>query len=243
MPAFTAPRPQAPDPAATGATGPGEIVTEFERPPDDVIARLGRLPIANISDAMNKHGVVHHQVRPLRPGMRACGPALTCSSIDLTVKIFAMWLAKPGDVFVLAAGGVHDYACFGELSANILSERGAAGAIIDGAVRDLAGINEVALPVFARAVTPRNYHYPFGLPYGSINLPVTCGGILVNPGDVIVADEDGTVVVPRQIAAEVAAAAEQIQSQEDGRREAIRSGRGPAPIYEQQLRAAGYTIR
>lgn len=238
----SAPKLQTPSPVAPGAVGPGEVLTDFERPPDDVIARLNRLPIANISDAMNKHGVLHHQIRPLRAGVRACGPALTCGGVDLTVKIFAMWLAKRGDVFVLAAGGVHDYACFGELSANILTQRGAAGAIIDGAVRDLIGINETPLPVFARAVTPRNYHYPFGQPYGSVNLPVTCGGIPINPGDVVVADEDGVVVVPRQIADEVAAAAEEIQSLEDSRREAIRSGRGPVPIYEQQLRAAGYTI-
>ncbi|GAB3557711.1 hypothetical protein GCM10027405_02970 [Arthrobacter alkaliphilus] len=75
---------------------------------------------------------------------------------------------------------MHDDACFGELSANILAQRGAAAVVIDGAVRDVIGINQTPLPVFARAVTPRNYH-PFGQPYGSINLPVTCGGTLIYP--------------------------------------------------------------
>ena len=88
----------------------GEVVREFERPPAEVVARLARLPVANISDALNKHGVLHHELRPLAPGMRACGPALTCGSVDLTVKIFALRLAQPGDVFVLAAGGVNEYA-------------------------------------------------------------------------------------------------------------------------------------
>ncbi len=220
----------------------GEIVREFERPPAEVVARLARLPIANVSDALNKHGVLHHEVRPLAPGMCACGPALTCGSVDLTVKIFALGLARPGDVFVLAAGGVHEYACFGELSAQILVRRGAAGAVIDGGVRDLLGIREAGLPVFARAVTPRNYHYPFGLPYGSVNRPVVCAGIPVEPGDVVVAGEDGVVIVPRRIAAEVADAAERIEAGEAERRDAIRAGALPTAI-EEALHTAGYTFR
>ena len=220
----------------------GEISKDFNRPPAELVGRLARLPIANISDAMAKAGVLHHEVRPLWPGLQACGPALTCGTVDLTVKKFALSLAQPGDVFVLAAGGVHDYACFGELASNILSARGAAGAVVDGAVRDVTGIREVGLPVFARAVTPRNYHYPFGLQHGSINRPVVCAGVLVNPGDVIVAGDDGVVVVPRGIAAEVAAAAEGIQAIETQSRAAIRSGKAPLAAIEDELRAAGYAI-
>ena len=225
-----------------GPAGSGEILRNFERPPHEIVARLSRLPIANISDALNKHGVCHHDLRPLTPGMRACGPAFTCGSLDLTVKIYALRLVQPGDVFVLAAGGVQDYACFGELSATILAERGAAGAVVDGAVRDLTGITESGLPVFARAVTPRNYHYPFGLPYGSINHDVVCGGITVAPGDIVAAGDDGIVVVPRRIAAEVADAAERIEAEENERRAGIRAGTPAAAAIEEALRAAGYSI-
>jgi 4-hydroxy-4-methyl-2-oxoglutarate aldolase len=231
------------DPRAAGVTGPGQIVTEFDRPSAEVVERLARLPLANISDAMNKHGVLHHDLRPLQAAARACGPAFTCGTVDLTVKIFAQSLVQPGDVFVLAAGGVRDYACLGELSANMLVQQGAAGAVVDGAVRDLAGIHEAGLPVFARAVTSRNYHYPFGQPYGSVNLSVVCAGIVVNPGDVVVADDDGVVIVPQQIAAEVAAAAEQIEQHESSFRTAIRSGQFTPDHFEQDLRAAGYTIQ
>jgi 4-hydroxy-4-methyl-2-oxoglutarate aldolase len=220
----------------------GKISRDFNRPPADIIARLAKLPIANISDAMAKAGVLHHEVRPIRPGLHACGPALTCGTIDLTVKKFALSLARPGDIFVLAAGGVLDYACFGELASNILSARGAAGAVIDGAVRDVTGISEVGLPVFARAVTPRNYHYPFGLQHGSINQPVVCAGVPVSPGDVIVAGDDGVVVVPQTIAAEVAAAAEGIEAVETQTRAAIRSGKAPLAAIEEELRAAGYAF-
>lgn len=229
--------------AATGRLGAGDIIRDFERPPESVVARLARLPLANISDAMHKHGVLHHEVRPVVPGMTACGPALTCGTVDLTVKIFALGLARPGDVFVLAAGGIRDYACFGELASTILRQRGAAGAVVDGAARDLSGIREVGLPVFARSITPRNYHYPFGLPYGSVNEPVECAGIRVSPGDIVVAGDDGVVVVPRSIAAEVADAAEAIQREEDGMRSAIQSGSLPSEAMEEALQAAGYAVR
>ncbi len=220
----------------------GEISKDFNRPPAEVVARLARLAIANIADAMAKAGVLHHELRPIWPGLHACGPALTCGSVDLTVKKFALSLAKPGDVFVLAAGGICDFACFGELAANILGARGAAGAVIDGAVRDVTGIREAGLPVFGRAVTPRNYHYPFGLQHGSINQTVVCAGVLVNPGDVIVAGDDGVVVVPQQMAAEVAAAAEMIEAAETLSRTAIRSGKAPLAAIEDELRKAGYVI-
>jgi 4-hydroxy-4-methyl-2-oxoglutarate aldolase len=222
--------------------GLGEIRKDFTRPPKELTTRFARLPTANVSDAMAKAGVMHPDVKPLWPGLRTCGPAFTCSAIDLTVKKFALSLVQPGDVFVLAAGGVRDYACFGELSSNIMRWRGAAGVVVDGAVRDAAGIREAGMPVFARTVTPRNYHYPFGLEHGAVNLPVVCGGIAIEPGDIVVADDDGVVVVPRAIAADVAAAAEAIFAGEGRAREGIRSGRAPFAALEAELREAGYTI-
>lgn len=220
----------------------GIIVKNFQRPAVSVIDRLSKLPVANISDAMNKHGVMHHEMRPLWPGIHFCGPALTCGSLDLTVKIYALSLLKSGDVFVQASGGIHEYACFGELGSNSVVARGGVGAIIDGGVRDISGIREVGLPVFARSVTPRNYHYPFGQPYGSVNRPVVCAGILVNPGDVIVASDEGVIVVPQSIADEIATAAEKIQADEKIRRAGILAGKLPIGAIEEQLRSAGYSI-
>jgi 4-hydroxy-4-methyl-2-oxoglutarate aldolase len=220
----------------------GEIRKDFPRPPKEIVARLAKLPTANVSDAMAKAGVLHHDVKPLWAGLRACGPAFTCSANDLTVKKFALSLVQPGDVFVLAARGVHEYACLGELASNILRWRGAAGAVVDGAVRDAAGIREAGMPVFARAVTPHNYHYPFGLEHGAVNLPVVCAGVAVRPGDVIVADDDGVVVVPQEIAAEVASAAEAIFAGEAQRRQGILAGKAPFAALEGELRAAGYAI-
>lgn len=220
----------------------GIIIKDFPRPSAGVIKRLARLPIANISDAMNKHGVLHHEVRPIWPGMHMCGPALTCGSLDLTVKIYAISLMQPGDVFVQASGGILEYACFGELASTSVTARGGIGAVIDGAVRDVSGIQEVGLPVFARSVTPRNYHYPFGQLYGSVNRPVVCAGVLINPGDVIVASDEGVVAVPRGMAEQIATAAEKIRAEEEHSRAGIRSGKMPIAQLEEQLRAAGYTF-
>jgi 4-hydroxy-4-methyl-2-oxoglutarate aldolase len=220
----------------------GQIRKDFPRPAKAIVARLSRLPTANVSDAMAKAGVMHGDLKPLWQGLRMCGPAFTSSAIDLTVKKFALSLAQPGDVFVQAAGGVREYSCMGELASNILRWRGAAGAIVDGAVRDMAGIREVGLPVFARAVTPHNYHYPFGLPYCGVNVPVVCGGVEVSPGDVIVADDDGVVVVPRDLAGQVADAAEAIFAGEAQIRQAIVAGKAPLAALEAELKAAGYTI-
>ena len=220
----------------------GLIRKDFPRPAKEIVNQLGRLPTANVSDAMAKAGVLHHEIKPLWPGLRACGPAFTCSAIDLTVKKFALSLVQPGDVFVLAAGGVRDYSCMGELASNILRWRGAAGAVVDGAVRDAAGIRDVNMPMFARAVTPRNYHYPFGLPHGAVNVPVVCAGVTVRPGDVIVADDDGVVVVPQEIAGDVAGAAEAIFAAETQRRQGILTGKAPFAELENELRAAGYAI-
>jgi 4-hydroxy-4-methyl-2-oxoglutarate aldolase len=230
------------DPSKVRHPALGEIRKDFPRPAKEVTARLARIPTANISDAMGKAGVMHHEIKPLWPGLRVCGPALTCSAIDLTVKKFALSLAQPGDVFLLAAGGVPAYACFGELSSNILRSRGAAGVVVDGAARDVAGIREAGMPAFARAVTPRNYHYPFGLEHGAVNLPVVCGGVAVRPGDVIIADDDGVVVVPLEIAGEVAGAAEAMQAAEAQRRQAILAGKAPLSALEAELASAGYTI-
>src|SRR5262249_48638211 len=154
----------------------------------------------------------------------------------------ALSLVQPGDVFVLAAGGVCEYSCFGELASNILRWRGAAGCVVDGAARDAAGIREVGMPVFARAVTPHNYHYPFGLGHGAVNLPVVCAGVVVRPGDVVVADDDGAVVVPREVAEEVATAAEAVFAGEAQRRQGIRAGKAPFAALETELLAAGYQI-
>jgi 4-hydroxy-4-methyl-2-oxoglutarate aldolase len=103
----------------------------------------------------------------------------------------AIDLALPGDVLVVAAGGVTDYACFGDGTAQRMMLKGMAGAVVDGSTRDARFLRQLAFPTFVRGVTPRNYHYPVSAEYGAVNVSVVCGGVLVEPGDVIL----GTMTV------------------------------------------------
>jgi 4-hydroxy-4-methyl-2-oxoglutarate aldolase len=176
----------------------GVIVESFERPSPEAIALLADCYTGLVLDHLGKYGAMHVDLAPLQPGMRVVGPATTSLGPDLTVRRAAIDLAQSGDVLVVAAGGIREYACFGDGTAHRMQLKGMSGAVIDGSVRDLGGIRRLGFPTFARGVTARNYHYPASGEHGAVNVPVVCGGILVNPGDLIVGDDDGIVVVPRQ---------------------------------------------
>jgi 4-hydroxy-4-methyl-2-oxoglutarate aldolase len=182
----------------------GRIVKQIARPPAEVVARINRAYTGLISDTLGKLGPMHHEIGPVGPGMRMCGPAITYYGDDWTARKFAFELLQPGDVLVIAAGGSKDYASFGDMSATLVKGRGASGVVVDGATRDVDGILSLGLPVFARGVNPRNRHYPAGVEHCYVNLPVSCGGVIVNPGDIILGDSDGVVAVPREIASTLA---------------------------------------
>lgn len=198
----------------------GRIVTHVERPPAEAVQILSRCYTGLISDALGKLGTMYADVKPIAPGMRLCGPAVTFWGDDWTAKRHAYEMTQRGDVLVIA-GGTKDLASFGDFSATVLFGRRAAGAVIDGATRDVDGIARLGLPVFARAVTMRNRHYPSGPQHCAINLPVACAGALVNPGDVIVGDSDGVVVVPAEIALDLARLLERELEQEIPKRQRV----------------------
>ncbi|WIX76978.1 RraA family protein [Amycolatopsis carbonis] len=181
-----------------------KIVSKVDRPSVDTVRRYEDFYSALISDVLGKHQVMHVDLAPLSPGMRFCGPAVTSLGPDLTVRRMAIDLAEPGDVLVVAAGAVRDYACFGDGTAQRMMNKPMAAAVIDGCVRDAAGIRRLGFPTFALGTTPRNYHYPASGDHGAVNVPVICGGVYVEPGDLVFGDDDGAVVVPRALAAEVA---------------------------------------
>lgn len=196
----------------------GRVVTSIERPPGDAVRLLAGCYTGLISDALGKLGAMHHEMKPIAAGMRLCGPAQTYWGDDLTARKLAFEMMRPGDVLVVA-GGSRDYASFGDFSATILKGRGAAGTVIDGAARDVEGILRLGLPVFARSITPRNRHYPAGPEHCAINVPVACAGVIVNPGDVVVGDADGVVVVPLEIVTDLAVQLERELETEAQRRE------------------------
>lgn len=177
----------------------GKIVTRIERPDQRVVVAFSGFYTGIVLDHLGKYGSMYVGIKPLSPGMKVCGPAVTCLGPDLTIRRMAIDLARPGDVLVVAAGGVRDYACFGDGTAKRMQVKGMAGAVIDGSTRDAAGLRALGFPTFALGVTARNYHYPVSGEYGGVNVPVICGGVLVHPGDIILGDDDGIVVVPKDL--------------------------------------------
>lgn len=123
----------------------------------------------------------------------------------------AIDLAQPGDVVVVAAGGGKERSCFGGVTAAHMQTRGIAGVLVDGMVRDLAELRRIAFPTVTRGTTPLNFDYPAGREDGAVNVPVDIDGVRITPGDVVVGDEDGTVIVPRDRVAAVIAKAQALE--------------------------------
>jgi len=153
-----------------------------------------RSPIA--SDAMNKAKTLDAAIRPIAPGFRMLGQALTVRAVagGIAPLLHALSLARPGDVLVVDAGGHADNAVLGGNMTNEAMRRNMAGLVIDGAIRDLAEIRDYGIPTFTRAVTPAGPNFA---DTGDVGGPVSCGGVLVNAGDLVLGDDDGVVVVPR----------------------------------------------
>ena len=178
----------------------GRIVREIQRPGSDILATLSESYTGFVLDLLGKRGAMSTELLPLDRGMKVCGPAVTSLGPDLSVRRMAIDLARPGDVLVVAAGGATDYSCFGDGTARRMLLKGIAGVVVDGSTRDAAGIRRLGFPTFVKGVTPSNYDYPVSAEFGSVNVPVVCAGVHVHPGDVILGDDDGVVVIPRQAA-------------------------------------------
>lgn len=176
---------------------PGAVtpVPEWSRPTEEQRTRLGALPTANIADAMQRLGAMDARIKPVWDGATLVGAAYTVWTRpgDNAGIHEALRHVQPGDVLVINGGGDESRALIGELIGGRARARGVAGFVIDGAVRDAPGLAEYDMPVFARGLTPAG-PYKDG-PY-VVAAPTAVGGVVVNPGDVIVADADGVVVIP-----------------------------------------------
>lgn len=178
------------------------IRLHIERPPRDFVEGLKRLSPTALADMLRLESVMRHLIRPLWPDMpRIAGPAFTVRTAkhDNLMLHAAIYRAEPGDVIVVEAGDEEMAVAGGNVCA-VAQRHGVAGFVIDGVIRDVAEARANGFPIFARGVSP--------IPGakdgpGEINGTITCGGATVHPGDVIVADEEGIVVVPRAEAGEV----------------------------------------
>ncbi len=167
-----------------------------QRPDPNLLNAYEGWSTGNICDANGRLGAMNYRIKPLDPEWHFVGAAVTVRArpVDNLILYKALDLAGPGDVLVITNGGLSNASILGDLVCAIAKSRGVAAIVTDGLVRDAAGIRDVGLPVFAAGISPNSPHKDGP---GEINFPISCGDLPVHPGDIIVGDEDGVVVIAR----------------------------------------------
>jgi 4-hydroxy-4-methyl-2-oxoglutarate aldolase len=204
------------------------IIETIDRPSEGIVRGLRELlryesVSCAISDCMGRFNAMTSDMRPLFEDIRFVGTAVTVKTLasDLAAAFKAIDLCHPGDVIVIDSHGSVDTAFWGENMAMSAVNRGAVGAVIDGACRDVEEIRRLRFPVICKGIVP-NVASISG--YGHVNVPIQCAGVPVHPGDVVVADGNGVVVVPKEAAPETLAKARQLLATEHVLQEKIKSG-------------------
>ena len=217
------------------------IYGRIPRIPANVVAELSRYPTGLICDALGRPGAMSHEIKPLASPMRMAGPAVTFRGrpADNLLIWQLVEVAQQGDVLVLAMDGFMGTASCGSLVVRAAGLKGVAGAVVDGAVRDAAEIVGLGFPLFARGISPSA---PYKDGPADINVPVNCGGQPVMPGDIIVGDDEGVVVVPRGRAASLLPRLQELAAREQQTIAAIEGGAPMPPAVQRALQARDYRV-
>ncbi len=218
----------------------GEVIRNIERAPTKDIMALKSFSTGMLSDAMGKTGQMGSSIKPVYKGAKIAGPAITvlCPVADNLTIHKAMEIAQAGDVLVVNAGGYPNCGLFGDIMALAAKTKGLTGVVIDGGVRDSASVSRMPFPVFSSAINPGG---TVKETLGTINRPVQCGGVPVNPGDIVIGDDDGVVIIPKEKAAEVIQKATRASKLEEDYRKELMTGKSTMQIlgFDKILKAKG----
>ncbi len=206
------------------------VVRNIQRADAEVIKTLGEQGSATISEAQGRTGLLNPYMRPIYPSARVAGSAVTvlCQPGDNLMIHAAIEVCQPGDVLVVTTTSESTDGMFGELLATSCQAQGIRGLVIDAGVRDVTDLTALEFPVWAKAISAQG---TVKATPGSVNVEVVCAGAIIRPGDVIVGDQDGVVVVKRETAAEVAILGQQRIEKEQKSRERLKAGELGVDFY------------
>lgn len=216
------------------------IKKNFTRPPKELIEAFAGIPVANIDDNMGRIAAVDASIFPLNPQAKLLGTAFTINAPAGDNLLFhkALDMAEPGDVLVLANKGSMSRSLCGEIMSTYAKSRGLAGIIIDGCVRDSYALRTMDFPVFAKGITPNG---PYKNGPGEMNFPVSFAGIIINPGDIIIGDADGLLVIRPEDAEALAKKARAYHASEEKQLEGIKTrGEWARPWVDAKLAEVGF---